>query len=123
MNGSADPRDQASPYRRSVDEVVAALATDAARGLSREEARRARRHGETSWPRRSRFLLGEGSSRSSRTSSMARQPGACLVTAMVYGGTRQGRHAHARDAAGMSSHCASGAKPTTIRGTTGIRSE
>ena len=40
MSDGAKPRDQAPPYRRPVDEVVAALGTDARQGLSREEVRR-----------------------------------------------------------------------------------
>ena len=46
MSDGTVPQDQAPPYRRSADEVVAALGTDARRGLSREEARkRFGRHG------------------------------------------------------------------------------
>ncbi|HYI81691.1 MAG TPA: HAD-IC family P-type ATPase, partial [Acetobacteraceae bacterium] len=40
MSGSAIPHDQTPPYRRSADQVVAALGTDAPRGLCREEAQR-----------------------------------------------------------------------------------
>jgi Ca2+-transporting ATPase len=46
MSDGIVPQDQAPPYRRSADEVVAALGTDARRGLGREEARkRFGRHG------------------------------------------------------------------------------
>ena len=46
MSDGAIPQDQTPPYRRSADEVVAALGTDARRGLGREEARRRlERHG------------------------------------------------------------------------------
>ena len=46
MSDGTVPQDQAPPYRRSADEVVAGLGTDARHGLSREEARkRFGRHG------------------------------------------------------------------------------
>ena len=46
MRGITVPSNEAAPYRESVDAVVAALGTDAHRGLSREEAgARLQRHG------------------------------------------------------------------------------
>ncbi len=46
MNSDILPQDEAPPYRRPAEEVLAALGTDARRGLSQEEARRRlERHG------------------------------------------------------------------------------